>query len=232
MKISLCFSIRMCVTESRDRQNGVTRTSLQNGVTRTSLKEFQTRKWRENMQYAQVISLVPEKEMLSELQSLLLLSILCGLSWDTNTPIRKWKLWLDIGQFSVTFPQAQAARRTVQRKMLNGAKSETSSCCTLFGHRVYTNLNHITWWTETVFAFLDQWRALLNTALNQRFGRMYCLHLRAEGGSMFLQNVIYLQVHTALLPRRPTSICAVMLLRKNDSADKNNSQRWIIKSSS
>jgi hypothetical protein len=42
----------------------------------------------------------------------------------------------------------------------------------------------------------------------QNFGGTYCLHLSPEDeGSMFFRNVgIYLQVHTALQPWRPTSI--------------------------
>jgi hypothetical protein len=51
---------------------------------------------------------------------------------------------------------------------------------------------------------------------DQRSGKTYCLHLQhcrvevslEDGGSMFLRNVcIYLQIHTALQPRIPTTPC-------------------------
>jgi hypothetical protein len=54
---------------------------------------------------------------------------------------------------------------------------------------------------------------------HQHFGGTYCLHLQHFG--MFLRNVgIYLQVHTVLRPRKPTSTSAwpdeqISILKKN-----------------
>lgn len=113
-------------------------------VTHNSLKLFQSRMWSDNMHRAQVISSVPWNEILSELQSLLYVSILCSLNSWRNTRKRKWKLWFEIGQFGWLSHRPRRLDELSKGRCWTEQKSEICSCCTLFGYRVYENLNHIT----------------------------------------------------------------------------------------